>query len=60
MYLCLERPIHAPKAEGVELVCDQTKHALAVALSRVAAVAIAPAQLFQLVVQVAHGVSLFW
>jgi hypothetical protein len=51
---------HAPKAEGVQLVCDQTKHALAVALGGVAAVAVAPAQDLELVVQVAHGVSLFW
>ena len=50
---------HAPEAEGVKLVCDQTEYALAVALSGMAAVAVAPAQLFQLVVQVAHGVSLF-
>ena len=41
----------------MELVCDQTEHALAVALGGVAAVAVAPAQLFQLVVQVAHGVG---
>jgi len=50
---------HSPEAEGVKLVCDQTEQALPVALGGVAAVAVAPAQLFRLVVQVAHGVSLF-
>jgi hypothetical protein len=44
----------------VELIGDQREHALTVALSGVAAVAVAPAQLFQLVVQVAHGVSSLW
>jgi hypothetical protein len=39
---------------------DQGEHALAVALGGVAAVAVAPAQLFELVVQVAHGVSSLW
>jgi len=43
----------------VELVCDQTELALAVALGGVAAVAIAPAQYLELVVQVADGVSLY-
>ena len=51
---------HAPEAEGLKLVCDQTEHALAVALGSVAAVAVAPAQLFQLVVQVAHSVLELW
>ena len=51
---------HAPKAEGVELICDQGEHALTVALGGVAAVAVALAKLFQLVVQVAHGVLSLW
>jgi len=50
---------HAPETQCVKLVCDRTEHALAVALGGVAAIAVAPALLCQLVVQVAHGVSLF-
>ena len=38
-------------------MCNQTEHALTVALSSVAAVTVAPAQLFQVVVQVVHGVG---
>jgi hypothetical protein len=52
--------IHTPEAEGVELSGDQGEDALAVAPGGMAAVAVAPAELFQLVVQVAHSVLWLW
>jgi hypothetical protein len=49
---------HVPVAEFLKLACHQVEHALAIALRRIAAVAVAPAQLFQLVVQIPHSPSL--
>ena len=48
---------HVPVAHVVQLTGHQVEHALAIALRREAAVAVAPAQLLQLVVQVAHSAA---
>ena len=49
---------HVPVAQFLKLVGHQVEHALAIALGRVAAVAVAPAQLLQFVVQVSHSLLL--
>jgi hypothetical protein len=44
----------------MELVRDQRKQALPVALSRIPTVAVMATELFELVVQVSHGVTKLW
>lgn len=47
---------HPPVAQGVKLICDKAEQSLPVSLGRVTSISVASAELFELVVQVAHGV----
>ena len=59
--LRLERSgIHVSETKHVELIGDQRQQPLAVALRRISAIVVTVTQLFELVVQVSHGVTMFW
>ena len=51
--------VHLAVAQRMELVGDQRQLPLPIRLGPVAAVAVAPAELFKLVVQFSHGVLAF-